>query len=297
MADREDLMEAALEVYPEGLALLDGDGRVVLWNRAAEAVTGYARAGVLGRPLPCALAPLADCRDYEGTPEPRNGPQLGRGALVHAQHAQGDDLPAICRKVILRDDLGARIGTAAVFHPAERTMALPHGETSEGSEVQQSQAEMQDRLESAWELFVHEGVPLGVLWVTVDQAEELLKTHGAQACETMLESVERTLANALRPNEEIGRWGDDEFLILSQEGHGEVLANHAQMLIGIARTADFRWWGDRVSLTVSAGVSEAESGDELAEVLRRAQEAMEASVHAGGNRVTLAAGRLACSQS
>lgn len=297
MADREDLMEAALEVYPEGLALLDGNGRVVLWNRAAEVVTGYTRAGVLGRPLPCALEPLADCRDYEGTPVPRNGPQLGRGSLVHAQHAEGHDVAAISRKVILRDDLGARIGTAAVFHPAERTMALPHGETSEGSEVQQSQSEMQDRLEAAYELFLHEGVPLGVLWVTVDQAEELLKTHGAQACETMLESVERTLANALRPNEEIGRWGDDEFLILSQEERGDVLGNRAQVLMGFARTAGFRWWGDRVSLTVSVGAAEAENGDELAEVLRRAQEAMETSVHAGGNRVTLSAGRLACSRS
>jgi diguanylate cyclase (GGDEF)-like protein len=297
MADREGLMEAALEVYPEGLALLDGDGRALVWNRAAEAITGYARASVVGRELPQALEPLVNCRDYEGTPDPRNGPQLGRGALVHAQHARGHDLAAISRKVILRDDLGARIGTAAVFHPAERSMALPHGETSEGSEVQQSQAELQDRLEAAYELFLHEGEPLGVLWVMVDQAAEMMKTHGARACETMLESVERTLANALRPGEEIGRWGDGEFLILSQEGRGEVLTNHAQVLMGFARTADFHWWGDRVSVTVSVGVAEAENGDELGEVLRRAREAMEVSMHAGGNRVTLAAGRLACSQS
>ena len=174
-------------------------------------------------------------------------------------------------------------------------MALPHGETSEGAEVQQSQAELKDRLQAAWEQFVHEGVPLGVLWITVDQAEELLKTHGARACESMLESVERTLANALRPGEEIGRWGDSEFLIVSQEGRGEVLGNHAQVLMGFARTAEFRWWGDRVSLTVSMGAAEAEAGDELAEVLKRAQEAMVASVHAGGNHVTVAGGR-ACSQ-
>lgn len=294
MAVRDELLEAALEVYPEGLALLDEGGRVVLWNRSAEAITGYPRAGVVGRTLPQALEPLVDCRDYEGSPEPRNGPQLGRGSLVHAQHANGSDVPAISRKVILRDDLGGRIGTAAVFHPAEGTVALPHGDTSEGSEVQQSQAEMQDRLEAAYELSVHEGVPLGVLWVTVDQAEELQKTHGARACEAMLESVERTLANALRPGEEIGRWGEGEFLILSQEGRGEVLANHAQVLVGIARTAEFRWWGDRVSVTVSVGAAEAESGCELAEVLKRAQEAMEASVHAGGNRVTFAAGRQEC---
>lgn len=297
MADRGELLEAALEVYPEGLALLDEDGRVVLWNRSAEAITGYPRAGVVGRALAQGLEPLADGRDFEGSPGPRNGPQLGRGSLVHVQHAQGQDVAAISRKVILRDELGARIGTAAVFHPAEGSVALPHGETSEGSEVQQSQAEMQDRLEAAYELFVHEGVPLGVLWVTVDQAEEMMKTHGARACEAMLESVERTLANALRPGEEIGRWGDGEFLILSEEGRGEVLQNHAQVLAGFARTADFRWWGDRVSLTVSMGAAEAEHGDELGEVLKRAQEAMEASVHAGGNHVTMAAGRQACSRS
>jgi diguanylate cyclase (GGDEF)-like protein len=153
---------------------------------------------------------------------------------------------------------------------------------------------MQDRLEAAYELSVHEGVPLGVLWVMVDQAEELAKTHGARACEAMLESVERTLANALRPGEEIGRWGEGEFLILSQEGRGEVLANHAQVLVGVARTADFRWWGDRLTVTASVGAAEAENGDELAAVLKRAQEAMKASVHAGGNRVTFAAGRQAC---
>jgi diguanylate cyclase (GGDEF)-like protein/PAS domain S-box-containing protein len=290
-------MEAALEVYPEGLALLDGEGRVVIWNRAAEVITGFTRASVVGRALPRALEPLVDCRDYEGAPDPRNGPQLGRGSLVHAQHVSGHDVPAISRKVILRDELGARIGTAAVFHPSERTAALPHGDTSEGSEVRQSQAEMQDRLQSAFEAFVHEAVPLGVLWVMVDQAGELKKTHGARACESMLENVERTLANALRAGEEIGRWGDEEFLILSQEGRGEVLANHARVLGGIARTADFRWWGDRISLTVSIGAAEAESGDELAEVLKRAQEAMEASVHAGGNQVTQATGRHACSPS
>ena len=28
-----------------------------------------------------------------------------------------------------------------------------------------------------------------------------------------------------------------------------------KLLAGLARTADFRWWGDRVSLTVSVGVA------------------------------------------
>jgi diguanylate cyclase (GGDEF)-like protein/PAS domain S-box-containing protein len=296
MADRAELVEAALEVYPEGLALLDEAGRVVFWNHAAEIITGHPNAGIIGRELPQGLEPLTACGLFERS-EPRQGPLLARGTLVHAQHKQGHDIPAITRRLLLRDPLGGRIGTATVFHASEHANALPHGDTSEGTEVRASQAELRDHLEAEYERFVHEAVPLGLLWITVDQAEGMRKTHGARACEAMLENVERTLANHLCAGEEVGRWGDEEFLVLSHEASGEVLANHAQVLGGVARTADFRWWGDRLTLTVSVGAAAAEPGERLAEVLQRARQAMETSVHAGGNKVTLAQGRFACSRS
>jgi diguanylate cyclase (GGDEF)-like protein/PAS domain S-box-containing protein len=297
MTDRSELVEAALDVYPEGLALLDVEERVVFWNRAAEMMTGYSAADLLGRRIPEVLEPLTLCRDYEMHPGPHNGPQPGRGSLVHAPHKRGHDVAAIARQVILRDGLGARIGTATVFHPGEQLSALPHGETSEGSEVRQSQAELEERLANEFEMFVHESVPLGVLWISVDQARELRKTHGARASETMLESVERALANGLRPGEEVGRWGDDEFLVLSHGNSAEVLGAHAQALAGLARTAEFRWWGDRISLTVSIGGAAAEGGETLAQLLERAQKAMFERMQAGGNHVTLAPGRQPCSPS
>ncbi|HEY3704896.1 MAG TPA: diguanylate cyclase [Terracidiphilus sp.] len=296
MADRAELVEAALDVYPEGLALLDEAGRVVFWNRAAETVTGHPNAGIIGRELPQALQPLSSCGVFERS-QPCEGPTLGRGRLVHAQHKQGHDIPTIARRVILRDPLGARIGIATVFHLAEHANALPHGETSEGSEVRASQAELREHLDAEFERFEEEGAPLGILWITVDQAEAMRKSHGARACEAMLESVERTLANHLRGGDEIGRWGDGEFLVLAHEPCGEMLANRARVLGGIARTADFRWWGDRLSLTVSVGTAITQAGDTLAELLKRAQRAMEASVHAGGNHVALAPGRGSCSPS
>ena len=297
MADRVGLMEAALDVYPEGLALLDGDERVVLWNRAAELMTGHPGAEVVGRRLPKALEALAAGRTCEMHGEPHNGPQQGRGCLIHAQHKLGCDLPSIARRLVLRDDLGARIGTAVAFHPAELFNALPHGETTDVEEVRQSRAELKDRLENEYELFTQEGVPLAVLWIAVDQARALRRTHGARACETMLEAVERTLANGLRPGEEVGRWGDVEFLVLSHEESGEALQTHGQILGGLARTTDFRWWGDRISLTLSMGGATVEKEDTLAQLLQRASDAMHHSMHAGGNQVTVETRRQKCSPS
>src|SRR5579863_1247354 len=106
MADRAELVEAALEVYREGLALLDCGDRVIFWNRAAETITGYPCAQVLGRQIPSPLEPLASCPVSES--DDKNYASA-RGAVVHAQHMRGHDLPVMVRRIMLRDGLGERI--------------------------------------------------------------------------------------------------------------------------------------------------------------------------------------------
>ena len=100
------------------------------------------------------------------------------------------------------------------------------------------------------EEFLRSDVPLGVLWVTVDQAQRLRQTHGARACEAMLEKVERTLAQRLeaRPRR-LGAGATMSFWCCRTNAIRRMLAAHAQTLAGLARTTDFRWWGDRISLT------------------------------------------------
>jgi diguanylate cyclase (GGDEF)-like protein len=192
------------------------------------------------------------------------------------------------RTVVLRDGLGGRIGLEVIFHPAESLDALPHGECAEGSRVGTDPTEFGERLEAAFEDFQQGGESFGVLWITVDQAHEMRKTHGAGTCEAMLGKMEQTLEHGLRPAEEMARWGDDEFLVLSHEHTSQMLATHAQLLAGLARTAEFRWWGDRVSLTVSIGAAQAERTETLASLLERAKGAMFSSFHAGGNHITSA---------
>jgi GGDEF domain-containing protein len=110
----------------------------------------------------------------------------------------------------------------------------------------------------------------------------------------MLEKVEKALVHGLRPAEHLGRWGEDEFLIISHERTSALLADHAQKLAGLARTADFRWWGDRVSITVSIGAAQADNTSTLPDLLGNAQSAMTSSSNAGGNHITSASGGPSC---
>jgi diguanylate cyclase (GGDEF)-like protein/PAS domain S-box-containing protein len=303
MIDRAELLQAALDSRPDGIALLGVYNEVAFWNRAAEAITGYSTIDLLSRPIPSLLEPLLLDAALPDNAAPGSGPPSTRGAVVHVHHKLGHDVQAIARRVVLRDVLGERIGTAIAFHPAESLDALPHGKTGESEvdgDLEASRADLEERLQMEYDDFVRGGPPFGILWINVDQAPELRKTHGVAACKDMLDKVRHALAQGLRPAEEMGRWGDEEYLILCHERTAEMLASHAQTLVGLARTADFRWWGDRVSITVSIGAAQAAScpDDSLAQLLCRARQTMEGSSNAGGNRATLAPKmEAACSQS
>jgi diguanylate cyclase (GGDEF)-like protein len=219
---------------------------------------------------------------------------MTHGFPVHARHRLGHELSVMTRVLVLRDGLGGRIGMAVVFHPTESLDALPSGEAGEGEGVKVSQSELKERLEAEFEDFAGGGESFGVLWITVDQAHGLRKTHGANACDTMIEKVAQALAMGLRPTEKLGRWGEGEFLVVSHERTAQMLSSHAQTLAGLARTAEFRWWGDRVSITVSIGAAQADRAGSLADLLGRAKAAMLSSSYAGGNRIISAPGGQAC---
>jgi len=297
MTDRSELMEAALDSLSKGVALLGLEGEVIHWNQPAEAILGYSGIDLLTRPLPAELQPLLDGAHQSNTLETRQ--RSNHGSVVRVHHKLGHEMPAIARVVALRDGLGERIGTAVIFHPADSLDALPHGDTGEDEDVAASQADLEDRLRSEFEDFIGGGEPFGVLWVGIDQASGLRKSHGAGACSAMLGKIQHAVAVGLRPAEEMGRWGDDEFLIICHERTPEMLNAHGRVLAGLARTADFRWWGDRVPLTVSIGAAQAvqDESETLAQLLDRARDAMESSMQSGGNCVTNALRRQPCLRS
>jgi diguanylate cyclase (GGDEF)-like protein/PAS domain S-box-containing protein len=297
MTDRSELFEATLDGLPDGVALFGKEELVVYWNRAAEEITGYKSVELIGRPLPEGLDPLLHILAQPRGDLLGDGVQVERGAKVAAWHKLGHETQIMARCMVLRDSTYSRIGTAVVFHSAAGMDSLPHGEDGLDDEAQTSQEDLEERLQRVFEDYCSGGPQFGVLWIMVDQAVNLRKSHGGGACEAMLAKVERALGSGLRPGELLGRWGKDEFLIVAHEKNPEMLTSHAQMLAGMSRTADFRWWGDRISLTVSIGAAQAEPNGSLVHLLERAKAAMFSSYQNGGNQITSAPGGQECSPS
>jgi len=161
MTNRTELLEAALDSLPEGVALLGEDCCVSFWNQAAQAITGFAAPEIVGRSTPDQLRPLLECWDVLGSSESGASQSLesetGQAFLIHAHHKLGHEMATMVRIRVLRDPLGRRIGAAVLFHPAECLDALSHGVIGEDEDLESSLADLRDRLESLFDDFTHGG--------------------------------------------------------------------------------------------------------------------------------------------
>ncbi len=294
MVDSTDILEAALSALDEAILVLDEDSRVLFWNHAATGIAGYTSSEMIGRGLPDGFNELDALHDaaaeLDSGGRAKGGSQHERPVLVHLCHQQGHRLPVKMHRMPLRTIFGKRCGTLLRFHPAEEADSLSNGENCYYAQIENriehAQADLEVRLDEASRDWMANAMPYGVMWILVDQAGTLRKTHGRDAFEAMTYIVEKTLLHGLKPAELLGRWGSEEFLVLSHDGTLEMLDAHGRYLAGLTRTADFRWWGDRVGLTVSIGVAQAETCEPLSSLLKRAQKAMKKSQYSGGNRVS-----------
>lgn len=227
MGDRMAMLEATLDLMEEGIVVLDEQSKVVHWNKAAEGLTGYKAEDLIcdkcpgdlfrvdqqhrDRVVACAeagrIGGLAVGAGVSGISfaqllteqsEPGGDPVLERLTLVSMHHKLGHPVPGMLRKVRLQDSQGAPMGAVLLFYPVEEVDALPRGDSGEGVGIEASQADMEDRLDAGHHQWMTSGMPFGLLWITVDQARSLRKTHGKDACEAMLRSVEE---NPAAPNE------------------------------------------------------------------------------------------------
>jgi diguanylate cyclase (GGDEF)-like protein len=121
-----------------------------------------------------------------------------------------------------------------------------------------------------------------VCLVDLDGFKAVNDAGGHAAGDAMLQSVASALAGAVRETDTVARLGGDEFAVLAATSagfSGEMLAERLRAAVAAV--------GRGSGVTASVGVAEVEPGDDVADLMHRADAAMYRSKTAGGNRVTL----------
>lgn len=125
--------------------------------------------------------------------------------------------------------------------------------------------------------------PLSVMFLDVDHFKSINDTFGHSAGDRALAALGRLLADHVRPNDIVGRYGGEEFLVVLRSADGEAARRVAERIRQSIASAQIP--GVSRSVTVSAGVASRAPGESVAELVVRADIALYSAKRDGRDRV------------
>ena len=283
----------------DGLYYVDRNRVIQYWNRAAERITGYAAAEVVGRP----------CSDNILTHVTDNGDNLCMGACplaatledgqmreasVFLHHKDGHRVPVSVRVAPLNGPDGKAIGCVELFTDMSSLKSI------ETRMKELEEMALLDRLTGIAnrryiekELSIHLSeekrfqIPFGILFMDIDHFKKFNDTYGHDVGDQVLKYVANTLLKNSRPFDVMGRWGGEEFVgILRNVGleQLEELGNRLRMLVESSYIAS---QDKTLHVTISMGATLMRHDDTLESLIKRADNLLYESKSAGRNRLTL----------
>jgi diguanylate cyclase (GGDEF)-like protein len=125
------------------------------------------------------------------------------------------------------------------------------------------------------------GQPLAVLLIDVDHFKQINDVHGHAAGDRVLADVARCCREQVRPDDIVGRYGGDEFVIVIPQATSQRAAQIAARLTG-PLTHLTSGDGTPTAFTISVGVAESAGSGDLPSLLAHADLAMYDAKKAGG---------------
>lgn len=292
-------IENILQFLHEGVYIVDQERRILYWNAAAEMITGYPAALVVGR----------KCSDNILRHVSQDGQQLcvsdcplqktladgqTRDLIAYLHHRDGRRLPVHIRAIALPSE-GTIPRALEVFSEiSERSQLLEELEALRQEVLTDPLTKIGNR--RYYELngqarlvsFHEQGVPLGLLMFDIDHFKAVNDKYGHTVGDSVLQMVAGTIARALRPLDTVARYGGEEFVVLVPDCTAVYLHSIGERIRMLIETSWFDFSeGGRLMITISGGGSMLRPDDTLSTLTTRADSYLYASKHEGRNRITV----------
>lgn len=135
--------------------------------------------------------------------------------------------------------------------------------------------------------------PFALLLIDIDHFKLINDTFGHEIGDQVLVRLASTLRNACRSTDRVGRWGGEEFMVVSPRIEAPAVPVLGEKLRSLAESADLPIQrstlspGDEPVGTISVGAAVSAPGEGVADLVRRADEALYEAKRTGRNRVCL----------
>jgi diguanylate cyclase (GGDEF)-like protein len=274
-----------LENMYDAVVFFDAAGRIALWNRGAERLTGIAAASIAGHLWQPETLHLAD---EKGTPihdtdcpvfaALQSGVQSLRRLTMVGRSGRPNSVDTHAIPVSSED--GVMLGAILLFHDAtsetsleQRCQALYDKSTKDPLTQVANRAEF-DRVH---EMFIsthqQQAVPCSLMMCDLDHFKRVNDLFGHQAGDDAIKTVAALLKNNSRPGDLVARYGGEEFVMLFADCDNATAARRAEQIRkALSQISQPRLEGR--TITASFGVTEIQPGDTAETMLRRADRAL-----------------------
>ncbi len=264
LMEKNLIYQEVLKQVKEGVYFVDTNRKIAFWNKHAEKITGFTAAEVLDK---YCFENILNHVDDEGTHLCQQGCPLhrtmedsfNREALVYLHHKQGHRVPVMIRTYPLYDE-GRLIGAIELFSDEKPPTQLM-------KEIEDLKIlAMTDQLTGlANRRYVESFLsgklveleefktPFGVALIDIDHFKTINDTYGHDAGDLTIQMTVKSLVNAVRSGDLVGRWGGEEFLVVFSAVGFDQLKQISERMRMLVETSSVQREGSDIRVTVSIG--------------------------------------------
>ncbi len=288
------------ELY-DGVYFVDTERRIRYWNKAAEELSGYSSAAMVGR---FCYDKILCHTDDSGRELCQNDCPLQKSmdrrekckADVYLKHKQGHRVSVSVRVAPITDN-GEVVGAIEVFldNSSRKKLQRRTDELSRMAYYDKltglvNRRYLEMRLEQACQEFVTFAKPHALILFDIDHFKNVNDTYGHLFGDKVICAIADTLKSKVKGQDAIARIGGEEFAVLLPETDVKgalVVAEQIRHAIEHGKIRRFDSDEQIGGISISIGIASHSKGSDLLALLDQADKALYTSKQGGRNRTSI----------
>ncbi len=291
----DNFYKTLLDSLFDAVFVVNADGVITYWNQSCERITGYTAEEMTGNyyletPFARTDDELAQQPGGIAIAIERGVPGTWKG---YVRRKNGQRIPVESHISPLYNDAGENIGAAEVLRDVSAHVALEqaHQQVLAMSRKDQltgllNRGAINDALKTEMERSRRYHQPLSVVMIDIDHFKHINDRYGHEAGDRVLSKLGAIFLHNMRQPDVVGRWGGEEFLIVTPGSRDEQAAELAQRLRRYIIAVSPPEVPEKIS--ASFGVTQFQNSQSLDHLLYVADMAMYQAKNTGRDRVVIA---------
>jgi len=292
------LYKNVLDNLQECIYFVDSKRKIFFWNKEAERVTGFTAEEMIDSY--CCDHGLQHV-DEVGTKLCMNGCPLEktledgkqREVVAYLHHKKGHRVAVLIRTLPIYQD-GKIVGAVETFSDNFDQIRMRREiDRLHLLAMYDQLTDLPNRryidsyLEHAFQDYQLLEISFGVLMMDIDHFGIFNNTYGHDVGDKVLTMISRSIENALRKDDFVGRWGGEEFMVIIKDISVKDLKGVAEKIRILVENSFLQSGDHHLKVTISIGGTLIKEIDTIESVQKRADDALYISKDSGRNCVTI----------